>query len=335
MKTSAVARTAFVSLFASTMSIFGQGSLTPPGAPTPTMKSLDQIEARTPISSTPFNISSAGSYYLTKNLAVTGGDAITITADNVTLDLNGFAITSTEASPAGAAVLISGTRTNIQVLNGNISGNVTYNAGTYSGTGFAYGIYCSGIPKNIRVSHVGVSGCLVHGIYLSVGSSSVAEFCTVQVIGSQGIVADTVTNSAADFCGSYAIFGTTVSNCYAEGALNGTGIRAFVVHNSWGLSYGTGYGILAVSVATGCYAKSLNGSALQAGDLALNCFGESYSGSGFGVSANVVSNCSGYASGAGHGVRFFAIGSMCTGVSGNLGEAHVLGNGAVGPLNLP
>jgi hypothetical protein len=319
----------------STMSIFAQGSLTPPSPPAATMKSLDQIEARTPISSTPFSISSAGSYYLTKNLAVTSGDAITITANNVTVDLNGFAITSTEASPAGAAVLISGTRTNIHVSNGNISGNVAYNAGTYSGTGFAYGIYCSGVPKNIRVSRVGVSGCLVHGIYLSVGSSSVVEFCTVQVIGSQGIVADSVTNSTADFCGSYAIFGTTVANCYAEGALNGTGIRAFVVQNSWGLSYGTGYGITAVSTAIGCYAKSLNGTALIAGDLAVNCFGESYSGSGFGVSANVVSNCSGYASGAGHGIRFFAIGSMCTGYSDNLGEAHVLGNGAAGPLNLP
>jgi len=29
--------------------VFAQGSLTPPGAPAPMMKSLDQIEARTPI----------------------------------------------------------------------------------------------------------------------------------------------------------------------------------------------------------------------------------------------------------------------------------------------
>jgi hypothetical protein len=40
-----------------------QGSLTPPpGAPAPTMKTLDQIEARTPISSAPFTISAPGSY---------------------------------------------------------------------------------------------------------------------------------------------------------------------------------------------------------------------------------------------------------------------------------
>src|SRR5437667_49820 len=44
---------------------FGQGSLTPPGPPAPSMKSLAQIEPRTPISSLPFTINAAGSYYLT------------------------------------------------------------------------------------------------------------------------------------------------------------------------------------------------------------------------------------------------------------------------------
>jgi hypothetical protein len=50
---------------------FGQGSLTPPGAPAPTMKTLQQVEPRTPISSAPFTISQPGSYYLTTNLTVT------------------------------------------------------------------------------------------------------------------------------------------------------------------------------------------------------------------------------------------------------------------------
>ncbi len=78
------------SLEVSTLS--AQGNLTPPGAPAPTMKTLDQIDAklekRTPISSLPFTISQSGSYYLTGNLSGTSG--INVNVGNVVIDLNGF-----------------------------------------------------------------------------------------------------------------------------------------------------------------------------------------------------------------------------------------------------
>ena len=84
---------------------FAQGSLTPPGAPAPTMKSADQIysklDPRTPISSAPFIITNSGSYYLTCNLTVSSGDAIDINTNGVTLDLNGFIISSTTAIVGG------------------------------------------------------------------------------------------------------------------------------------------------------------------------------------------------------------------------------------------
>src|ERR1700733_12219713 len=86
--------------------VFAQGSLTPPGAPAPTMRSLAQIEPRTPISSLPYTITEPGSYYVTTNLTgVSGSDGITIiflpVIENVTVDLNGFTLTGVPGSHNG------------------------------------------------------------------------------------------------------------------------------------------------------------------------------------------------------------------------------------------
>lgn len=70
----------------------GQGSLTPSGAPGPTMRTLTQVEPRTPITSTPFVITNSGSYYLAQNLNTTT-NGIIINASDVTVDLMGFKLT--------------------------------------------------------------------------------------------------------------------------------------------------------------------------------------------------------------------------------------------------
>ena len=70
-----------------------QGPLMPPGPPEPGMKTLDQVEARIPIESLPFTIDQPGAYYLTGNLELAeGARGITISADDVTLDLMGFTL---------------------------------------------------------------------------------------------------------------------------------------------------------------------------------------------------------------------------------------------------
>jgi Right handed beta helix region len=95
---------------------FGQGPLTPPGAPAPTMKTLQQVEPRTHITSLPYVITASGSYYLAANL--NGGGAtvgLFVQASGVTIDLQGFSILNcTVGITAGAGVK------NVTVKNGHV-----------------------------------------------------------------------------------------------------------------------------------------------------------------------------------------------------------------------
>src|SRR5438128_1786300 len=117
--------------------VFAQGSLTPPGAPAPAMKTLAQIEPRTPISSLPYFIGQSGSYYLTDNFSVGAGQdyGIFISANNVTIDLNGFTIRSFDPTNGNVGIRIDTSQFaefhDIAILNGHIVGNVVLSGGIY------------------------------------------------------------------------------------------------------------------------------------------------------------------------------------------------------------
>ena len=117
MKKSAPCLFVFASfLVLSRCTALAQGSLTPPGAPAPTMRTLLEIEPRTPISSLPFTISTSGGYYLAGNL--TGSNGISIAADNVDLDLMGFSLCGSTGTNSGINVPAS--QINLTIRNGNI-----------------------------------------------------------------------------------------------------------------------------------------------------------------------------------------------------------------------
>lgn len=268
--------------------LLGQGSLTPPGAPAPTMKSLAQMEPRTPISTVPFTISVPGSYYLTTNVTVSSGDAITIATNNVTLDLNGFTISSTAASATGYGIRVNDGLRDLAILNGFIKGGVTNNAGTFNGPGFAYGIfYPITAPSNTRIVGVSVSGCLTYGIHLGQDASTVVESCTVRTVGTYGILASVIKSSTAVECGSSGMSGNQVSDSHGE-SVSGSGLGAVTAQNCYGRSYGGGIG-LAANNAQNCYGRSDSSIGLRATDVAVGCTG--YSVSGIGLQAYIANSC--------------------------------------------
>ena len=99
------------------MTAVAQGPLEPAGSPAPTMKSLDQIEPRTPIHELPFMITESGSYVVTGNLA-SASHGILVAASGVTIDLNGHTL-SGSGSDAG---ILTDTNAMLVVRNGTIEG---------------------------------------------------------------------------------------------------------------------------------------------------------------------------------------------------------------------
>src|SRR5689334_5314361 len=144
----------------------------------------------------PVTISRPGSYRLTSNLTVFDADttAIQITADSVTLDLNGFSIIgpiSCTGTPATCASFGKG----IGVL---AIGNET------------------GGPRAIRILNGSVHGMGFTGIQIT-GSGSVVDRVTSYGNATGGIVADTVIGSTATQNGSFGILATTVRDCTSSG----------------------------------------------------------------------------------------------------------------------
>ncbi len=110
------------------------------------MKTLAQIEPRTDVltlgAEPPYTITEPGSYYLSANIiAASGRSGISIQAENVTLDLNDFTISSpfgvlpaTDISLSYSAVIRNG-----YIKSGNLATD-----GSYAVNGFLNGIFSFG-----------------------------------------------------------------------------------------------------------------------------------------------------------------------------------------------
>jgi hypothetical protein len=299
-----------------------QGNLIPPpGAPAPVMKTLAQVEARTPLepgapgvvfTNGTYWVTQPGSYYLTGNLTATNNMSssfIALTVDNVTLDLNGFTIFGTNGN-LGAA--IEGDGYGYRVINGHIVGGTTQMNGAFTENGFTYGVYLFSGSVNqgtdSLVSGITVLGTRDRAIWASLNSS--IESCITDTSGAEGIIGGTISNCRAVNALLDAITGTTVLNSIGK-SFTGRGIEGYEssrAENCLGESVSNAG--ISVGNALNCRGVSISGKGLYA-ETAMNCSG--LSTSGIGLDAGVASNCTGTSTSGTYGLQATGTANSCRG----------------------
>ncbi|MEO8614266.1 MAG: hypothetical protein ABI600_03935 [Luteolibacter sp.] len=242
-----------ISVFLAATCVVHAGSLTPPGAPASTMKTLAETDPGKPIhqSDLPFTISTPGHYFIVENLTFTtlNANAITIAADDVELDFKGFTVTGPgkTAGATGTAVFGSGAHSHVVVVNGGARG--------FRSVGVALGTFTDSRIQDITSVSNGVVG-------ITAGSNGIVRNCIVEGTGN-GDGAIGIGTGA-----SCLVSGNVVKNTIATGSVLATGINAgadctvqdntivtvtggISAGNAIGVNGGTGSSIIGNSI-TGC-----------------------------------------------------------------------------------
>jgi hypothetical protein len=138
--------------------------------------------AQTIIGSLPYSITTAGTYVLNQTLSFPSGSgiAILVKASNVTINLNGYAITNTSDQTTTNAIGIGEYNVeNLTVENGEI-------------VGFKYGVYLNGPSSgaSFNLGHV-VQGlrlayCTYAGIWLNYADNCLIQNCQLSSLGTTG-----------------------------------------------------------------------------------------------------------------------------------------------------
>lgn len=263
--------------------------LPPPGPIEETMKTLDQVEPRTPANDLGGDmdwaiiIDQPGSYYLTENVVPPfGKNGIDIRVSSVTLDLNGFRVDGRNTGEHQFSVGIEMDQNTVVrngiVMNwngrgvcasfGNVNNTVSdvrvLNITDDRGEALGISVSVGSAVRDCRVREIEGSG-------IGIGGGSIAEGCTVSGCDEIGITASAVNTGTATFPAS--IYNCTVSGC-RTGIRVDFGAQIIECLSGWNREYGyytwrgallkdcvssfdpVGFRIEAGSIATDCLASA-------------------------------------------------------------------------------
>lgn len=232
----------------------------------------------TKINALPYTIASSGFYFIAKDLScVTGSHGITITADNVTLDLMGFSLIGPGGSSEYNGIHIDG-KSNAEIRNGTVRYFANYGVYDINTTGTGHRIINIRLRNNGGGIKLSGSGNLVQkctavsngfGIYVGSASTVTGNTCYNNTVGS-GIDTGTGTTVTNNTCygnsgnGIATDYGATVNSntCYYN---NSNGIYVLhgstVTNNTCYNNHGSGiYGTSQITVAGNtCSSNDSNG----------------------------------------------------------------------------
>jgi parallel beta-helix repeat protein len=251
------------------------GPMDPPGPPGETTIPLNDIRGSTPLypEDMPYNLTHSGSYYLTGDMHVLdpGTDGITISADNVTLDLNGFAL----IGPGKGVGTDDGVH--IECVVGYCDGISLYNGSVreWGGNGVYGAEVSSSLFQDLRLTANG-------GVGLAAGDSNIVVRCAAYSNGGTGIASryDNVVADSSAYAnegnGISVSDGSTVSNCTATS------------------NFGDGISALDGGTVRDCTATFNSGDGIEVGNhtlvVANNADSSGFSGDGAGIHVTGANN---------------------------------------------
>ncbi len=153
----------------------------------------NHLEDRIPIDSLPYNISVAGSYYVTSDLS--GSVGINISVSNVTLDLNGYAVRGTVGNTS-EGIEVTAAFTNIVIRNGSVTswGKEGIKAVSATGSSFTGLQIISNSLDGIAAGNNNIASFVVaanNGFDgIDFGESALLQHCTAANNLNDGIEAD-------------------------------------------------------------------------------------------------------------------------------------------------